>query len=498
MYRPLSFPIIALCILTSVQSTLLAQSYKVVDTGVHTFYSNSTVISAPAVNTAFYGQDAGYEGNQPSYTDNGDGTVTDNVTGLMWQKDMGRKLSYADARGKADTMALGGYSDWRVPTIKELYSLILFTGKVKGEIAINKFIDTTVFLQPLGDTNAGEREIDAQTWSSTQYRGLTFQRDSTVFGVNFIDGRIKGYPKYKPGSGNTTANTMYFRMVRGNAAYGINDFVDNADGTITDRATGLMWQQADDGVARDWETALAYAENETLAGYSDWRLPDIKELQSILDYTRGPQSTNSAAIDPLFSTTSILDPEGNPGQYPFFWSGTSHLDGANPYSSAAYVAFGEAQGKMNNTLMDVHGAGAQRSDPKSGKAADYPQFFGPQGDVRYVYNYVRCVRTVDGTSGANELPSIPEQCTLGQNYPNPAVSSTTIPYQLQSSGMVSLTVYDILGRLVATLVQQNAAAGTHTVSFRTDNLPAGLYVYQLRIATETLMKSMIIAPTSGQ
>ena len=64
-------------------------------------------------------------------------------------------------------------------------------------------------------------------------------------------------------------------------------------------------------------------------------------------------------------------------------------------SGVVYVAFGEAQGKMNNTLMDVHGAGCQRSDPKSGNAGEYPQFFGPQGDVRYVYNYVRCVRNIE-------------------------------------------------------------------------------------------------------
>ena len=65
------------------------------------------------------------------------------------------------------------------------------------------------------------------------------------------------------------------------------------------------------------------------------------------------------------------------------------------YSGAAYIAFGEAQGQMFGTLMDVHGAGAQRSDPKTGNAADYPQYFGPQGDVRYVFNYVRAVRNIE-------------------------------------------------------------------------------------------------------
>ena len=68
------------------------------------------------------------------------------------------------------------------------------------------------------------------------------------------------------------------------------------------------------------------------------------------------------------------------------------MDGANPGSYAVYVAFGEAQGYMNGQLLDVHGAGAQRSDPKSGDPADYPDSHGPQGDIRYVFNYARCVR----------------------------------------------------------------------------------------------------------
>jgi len=369
-------------------------TYKIVDTGIEDFYNNNNIIFAPNEGQSFYGQDATYIGNQPSYSSNGNGTITDNVTGLMWEQDMGTKISYADAFTKANASTLGGYSDWRVPTIKELYSLILFTGKIMGAEAEEMFIDTTYFIQELGGVSNGEREIDAQTWSSTEYVGLTMNGDETVFGVNFIDGRIKGYPKYQPPQG-TVPGTMYFRMVRENTSYGINDFIDNGDGTISDLATGLMWQQSDDGTMRDWETAIPYAEDLTLATYSDWRLPNAKELQSIVDYTRSPQTTSSPAIDPIFSTTEINDPDGYSGQYPYFWTGTSHLDGANPYSSAVYIAFGEAQGKMNGILMDVHGAGAQRSDPKSGTANNYPEYFGPQGDVRYVYNAVRCVRDIE-------------------------------------------------------------------------------------------------------
>lgn len=370
-------------------------NFQVVDTGVTDFYSDSSLISAPSSGEMFYGQDAQYTGNQPSYTDNNDETISDNVTNLMWQKDMGEKISFAEAQTKADELVLAGYDDWRVPTIKELYSLVLFTGSVLGESAIEMFIDTTVFDQPLGDTSAGEREIDAQTWSSTEYTGKTMGGDDTVFGVNFVDGRIKGYPKYKKPSGEE--HTMYFRMVRGNPDYGINSFVDENDGTISDLATGLMWQKADTGNGLDWQEALSYCENSELADYSDWRLPNVKELQSIVDYTRSPQATSSAAIDPLFLTTEINDPDGNPGQYPYFWTGTTHQDGPNPYDSGAYIAFGEGQGQMDNVLMDVHGAGCQRSDPKSGDPSDYPDFFtlSPQGDARYVFNYVRCVRTIE-------------------------------------------------------------------------------------------------------
>ena len=66
-----------------------ALTYPIVDTGVTAFYDNDSVMPAPKPGEPFYGQDAQYRVNPPSYTDNGDGTVTDNVTGLMWQKAMG-------------------------------------------------------------------------------------------------------------------------------------------------------------------------------------------------------------------------------------------------------------------------------------------------------------------------------------------------------------------------------------------------------------------------
>ena len=377
---------------SSGDSQINIYTFNIPDTGQSEFYSNDSKIDKPTETQDYFGQDASYLINQMSFTDNNDGTITDNVTGLMWQKDMDSKMTYKDAVNYANKSNLGGYDDWRIPTIKELFSLINFTGISGGETAIKLYIDTNYFTQPLGDTSIGEREIDAQTWSKTIYVSTTMNNDPTIFGVNFIDGRIKGYPMNNPRTKEDSKG--YFRLVRGNPLYGINDFTNNGDGTITDNATGLMWQIKDDGKTRNWKDSLEYANNLTLAGYDDWRLPTAKELQSIVDYTRSPDTTNSPAIDEMFTLTKITDPNGDIN-YGYYWTSTSHLDGNNIYNSASYVSFGEALGKMNGKVMDVHGAGALRSDPKSGNENDYPDYFGPQGDLRMVYNFVLCVRNVE-------------------------------------------------------------------------------------------------------
>ncbi|MEZ4645664.1 MAG: DUF1566 domain-containing protein [Chloroflexota bacterium] len=148
----------------------------------------------------------------------------------------------------------------------------------------------------------------------------------------------------------------------------------------------------------NWDEAIAYCESSTLAGYDDWRLPNAKELQYLVDYGRSPDTTNSAAIDPLFSATSITNEAGQL-DYAAYWSSTTHVNMTNG-SNAAYVSFGRALGYMNGSWLDVHGAGAQRSDPKTGDPDDWPTGHGPQGDAIRIYNVVRCVRDDGATTMA--------------------------------------------------------------------------------------------------
>lgn len=395
-------------------------TYPIVDTSQAKCYDAAQAIPCE---TGFSGQDAEYNGNAPRYQNNGDGTVSDLVTGLMWQQNPGSKMTYAKAAAGADSFSLAGYDDWRLPTIKELYSLILFDGTdvsgCNGTCAATPFINTRYFHFSYGDTTAGERVIDSQFASSTKYVSTTMNGDETLFGVNFADGRIKGYGLQIRGQDKT----FYVLYVRGNPSYGQNAFSDNGNGTITDSATGLTWMQADSGAGMDWQTALNYCEALELGGSSEWRLPNAKELQSLVEYSRSPATSNSAAIHPIFSVSTITDESGQP-DYPFYWSSTTHADSSGRGAFAAYVSFGRALGYMN-AWIDVHGAGAQRSDPKTGSASEYPQGHGPQGDAIRIENYVRCV-----SGGADYAPDgIPTETRLTMSVTSSGLEQEQQPGQ---------------------------------------------------------------------
>ena len=361
-------------------------SYPIVGTSQTKCWDSAGNIITPVLGEAFFGQDAQFTHSTPVHTKSSDGlTVKDEVTGLTWQKTYDSGTYYwASIQTVVDNLNAqnyGGYNDWRVPTIKELYSL--WNGSVGWP-----YIDTEYFDIVYTD----EEDLShAIFWSSDKYTGVLGNitggngeaaGDELAFGVNFGTGHIKAY--------SISSGPMHqVRCVRGNLSYGVNLFQNNNDGTISDLATGLMWQQTDNGTGIDWEHALAYAQTQNNAnylGHNDWRLPNNKELQSIVDYTRSPYATNSAnvgpAINALFNCTGILN-DGGKEDYPYYWTSTSAIP--NPtgtYTYAWYVAFGQAEDGNGENL---HGAGAVRFDKKTVGTGE--------GEER-VLNYIRLVRTI--------------------------------------------------------------------------------------------------------
>jgi len=470
-----------------------AQTYKIVGTGQTKYYNNTGEITSPAKGEAYYGQAAFYPGNIPSYTDNGDGTITDNVTSLMWVKDRGSLISWSNAIEGASTNRTAGYSDWRMPTIKELYSLIQFSG-VNGPdntvvTGFVPFINTTYFgfaYGAGGSSSTGERIIDCQDWSANKYVSTVMGNQPAIFGVNFADGRIKGYNELIPNTG--AKNTKYVRYVRGNPNYGKNNFKDNGDNSVTDLATTLMWSKDDSKIGLDWPGALAWVQAQNAAnylGHNDWRLPDSKELESIVDYTRSPSTTNSPAIDVTFFNTTSITNEAGQTDYPYVWTSSVLIDGG-PNPSGIYISFGRAMGYMSvfGGWVDVHGAGTQKSDLMVGNPANYPSGRGPQGDAIRIYNYVRLVRTDNTATSIKENQtsdnSVPDAFSLYQNYPNPFNPTTQIVVNIPKSGDYTLTVFNVLGQKVATLLNNRISNGTYTFNFDASILPSGIYLYNLR------------------
>ncbi len=370
------------------------------DTGQSVQYDTEGKVLAESDSSFYTGQDASVQGNAPRYQDNDDGTVTDLNTGLMWQKahDFTRR-NMKETVAHVGSMTLAGHSDWRLPSIKELYSIANFDGqliKPEDEGESKPYIDTSVF-----DYQYDKRLAFAgQFWSSTPYvKGAVqnFTRNGGIqggFGFNFSDGHIKSYETglYFDGSEIKDSDGMFVpgcfvRAVRGTTTLYDMSYVDNKDDTVTDKSTGLMWTKNDSGQTMNWVDALDYADKAEIAGHSDWRLPNTKELQSLVDY----EKKTFPAINTDFFNTTVKTFESINDAY-YFWTSTTQGDFK---WTADYVAFGQAWSKKNSSAteyFDWHGAGAQRSDPKSGKSSDYELASDMASDYISINNWVRLVR----------------------------------------------------------------------------------------------------------
>ena len=253
--------------------------------------------SAPPLTTMLLlpgtGQEADRALNPPIFAVNGDGTVTDLVTGLMWQQTDSAEMTWENASLYCKALRTGGFSDWRLPFAHEGFSIL-------NHSALNPALDTTVF----------EKSSAEYWWSSDQRAD-----DATRIWVTNAGGGIGPHPKNETISAGG-AKRMQTRCVRSAVAVDSlrRSFTDNGDGTVTDYHTGLMWQKTDSGAALAWSDAGRYASGLTLAGHNDWRLPNIKELQSINDESLTNPSLDRAYFGGMLpaenwsSTTQLNQP----------------------------------------------------------------------------------------------------------------------------------------------------------------------------------------------
>ena len=103
------------------------------------------------------------------------------------------------------------------------------------------------------------------------------------------------------------------------------------------------------------------------------------------------------------------------------------------------------------------------------------------------------LKTTDGgTTFLEEKSEIPIENILSQNYPNPFNPVTTIAYEIQQTAFVTLKVYDILGREVATLVNDEKSSGSYEIQFSAEELTSGIYFYQLKAGEYSETKKMIL------
>ncbi|MDP2903568.1 MAG: DUF1566 domain-containing protein [Methylovulum sp.] len=248
------------------------------------------------------------------FIDNNDGTVTHKTTGLTWMRCVlgqtwtgstctGTAQTYSYAKAKALTASFAGYSDWRLPNIAELQTIV-------ERENISPAINTSVF--PSTPTKP--------FWSSSPYVGYP----DYAWNVVFNSGNV--------GYGYGRSSSLPVRLVRASQSLGIGlstpttDFTDNNDGSVTHKRTGLVWQRCSVGQTWTGSTCSGGANNYTynaaqqvtssLAGYSDWRVPTANELASIVSYDK--------------KTTPVINIAVFPNTPPnAFWSSSPDVGSAN-------------------------------------------------------------------------------------------------------------------------------------------------------------------------
>jgi len=326
------------------------------DTGQDLCYTNEANRVVPCSNTGnFDGQDAQYDGMPRVYTKlDGHGNplpdgatswvmVRDEGTGLIWEvkttTNRQDRYTWNEALDYAAHLTLGDYNDWRLPTAKELASLV-DAGTTRPAINTDYFPNTME--EDALDNNGTPNDPCDDTISRTSYYWSSTEDSDPAYAwyIRFKLGNIYNGERTDQCSGalNRTKNSSFHvRAVRGREpdhSMLTGPRFEDLGNLIRDHATGLEWQKGladadlDNSGNTTWQEALEYCETLDLAG-GGWRLPDRNELLSLIDYSTSRYATVFPGVFPVLGPATV---DAN------YWSSSSNAFGPSN-DHAWYVDF---------------------------------------------------------------------------------------------------------------------------------------------------------------
>ena len=205
------------------------------------------------------------------YLDHGNGAIKDTRTGLMWTKkdsyaDLGECLDWDDSRRYVSALRTGEYSDWRLPTVKELKGI--YEGSKSNNMAYDHDSRYPLHLDSIFADWAAYFYWSSEEAGSCCARHVSFNPDQAYENhrAHCYDGGVRAVRSWKK-------EELAVLRPKQEAL---------SSGTVIDQATGLIWQKKPDGGELNWEDAKSYCRNLQLGGYSDWELPSKEVLEDML------------------------------------------------------------------------------------------------------------------------------------------------------------------------------------------------------------------------
>ena len=233
--------------------------------------------------------------------------VLDNVTGLLWQNaSPGEYVNFSEIN-LDDSESICGRTGWRLPRLEELRSIVDYS-------SINNF--------------SADRDYFSELSSDSYWASTTSSNGNYL--INFYSGNSLHYS-------SSSAYYVLVNSIEDNSylpdAWFDSRYIDNGDGTVSDKETNLIWQRCPHGMtwqsstntcsgsvqSRDWHDALAAAASDSTGDHSDWRIPNIKELASIVRYTGNSSPYVNTMI---FPASDVFN------QYSYLWSSSPYTNGA--------------------------------------------------------------------------------------------------------------------------------------------------------------------------